>query len=221
MSDLAPNGDEWTGHEEVEFLRKLLEVQQGESDRLVEVAHLVGDAVNLLGTISTNLATFLQEWQQANTEPKPQAVTGHIGVVKNSKESTVGLQVTDTGDGLTYQFDDEFGNVAAPPNGDGSGLALAFNDTAEFDESGASVPVGTLVSVGTSVQGTDANGNAIWTAPLTFVGPDGSFSTDVVVSNVSGAPLVDNDGVTDFVQAASETVTVAAGQATTGTEGTS
>jgi hypothetical protein len=45
---------------------------------------------------------------------------------------------------------------------------------------------------------------------------DGTFNLSATVANASGAPLVDNDGATAFVQPSAVAVTLAAGQATTG-----
>lgn len=115
------------------------------------------------------------------------------------------LNVDSTGQNLIFQFDDDHGDIAAPPAGDGSGLVV----TLASDNSA-------VATVGATTQGTDANGNVEYTAPLTF-GTDGTFNASATVANTSGADLLDDDGTTAFVQPASVAVSVAAGQATTGT----
>lgn len=113
----------------------------------------------------------------------------------------------DSAGNAKYQFDDDHDDIAAAPAGDGSGIVVTFaSDTPSV--ASLADPVG--------VAGVDANGYAEYLAPLTF-GVDGTFNLSAVVSNVSGAPLLDDDGVTAFAQAAPVAVPVAAGQATTGT----
>jgi hypothetical protein len=158
-----------------------------------------------LETVSTTLSTFMADWIAANTPTPPsQATTGTVSV-RGPQGVNMPLTVDSTGQNLIFQFDDDHGDVAAPPAGDGSGLVvtLTSDNTA-------------VASVGSTVAGTDANGNAEYTAPLTF-GVDGTFNAGATVANSSGAALLDDDGVTAFVQPASVSVSVAAGQATTGT----
>lgn len=69
-----------------------------------------------------------------------------------------------------------------PPTGDGQGIVVTFSSD------------NPAVSVGTASVGTDPD---TATAPIT--GTE-AFNLSAVVANVSGAPLLDNDGVTPFVQ---------------------
>jgi hypothetical protein len=163
-----------------------------------------------LGNIESNTASeaeLLEEIFDALVSENTgagQAVTGIISVGPNQQGDNMPLTVDSTGQNLQFQFEDDHGDIATPPAGDGSGIVVAFaSDNAS---------VGT---VGSTVVGTDANGNALYTAPLSF-GVDGSFNASAVVSNTSGAALVDDDGVTAFVQPASINIPVAAGQAVTG-----
>jgi hypothetical protein len=68
----------------------------------------------------------------------------------------------------------------SPPTGDGSGLVVAFSSD------NPAVTVGAATASGDTA-----------TAPIT--GTE-AFNLSAVVSNTSGAPLLDNDGVTAFVQ---------------------
>jgi hypothetical protein len=82
----------------------------------------------------------------------------------------------------TLTFVDSTGAPAAPPKGDGSGLSIAFaSDNAAV----------TLCPVTPSGD----------TATATITGTE-AFNLSATVSNVSGAALLDDDGVTAFVQPA-------------------
>lgn len=113
----------------------------------------------------------------------------------------------DSAGNAKFQFDDDHQDIVGPPQGDGSGIVVTFSSDNAAVASLAN-PVG--------VAGSDANGLPQFLAPLTF-GEDGSFNLSAEVSNVSGAPLVDDDGTTPFVQGQPVNVPVAGGQATTGT----
>jgi hypothetical protein len=117
------------------------------------------------------------------------------------------VRTVDEKDEAVFQFDDDHGDIVAAPAGDGTGIVVTFASDNTAVASFASP---------TGVQGTDANGNPEWVAPITY-GVDGSWNLTAQVGNVSGAALVDDDGVTDFVQPQPSAQQVAAGQAVTGT----
>jgi len=88
---------------------------------------------------------------------------------------------------LELDFTDASGTDQAAPTGDGSGLVVTFSSDG-------------TTSVGSATAGTNSAGFVNYTAPLTVV-DDGSVSNlTAVVANTSGAALLDNDGVTPFVQ---------------------
>jgi len=88
---------------------------------------------------------------------------------------------------LELDFTDATGTDQAAPSGDGSGLVVTFSSDG-------------TTSVGSAVAGTNSAGFVNYIAPLTVV-DDGSVSNlTAVVANTSGAALLDNDGVTPFVQ---------------------
>jgi len=88
---------------------------------------------------------------------------------------------------LELDFTDATGTDQAAPSGDGSGLVVTFSSDG-------------TTTVGSAVAGTNSAGFVNYTAPLTVV-DDGSVSNlTAVVANTSGAELLDNDGVTPFVQ---------------------
>jgi len=88
---------------------------------------------------------------------------------------------------LELDFTDATGTDQAAPSGDGSGLVVTFSSDG-------------TTTVGSAVAGTNSAGFVNYTAPLTVV-DDGSVSNlTAVVANTSGAALLDNDGVTPFVQ---------------------
>jgi hypothetical protein len=77
-------------------------------------------------------------------------------------------------------FTDPTGNPIAPPTGDGTGLTVAFASD------NPAVTLGATVYVGDTA-----------TAPITGTA---AFNLSALVANTSGAPLLDNDGTTPFVQ---------------------
>lgn len=77
-------------------------------------------------------------------------------------------------------FTDAAGNPITPPTGDSSGLVITFASD------NPAVTIGSATGSGNTA-----------TAPIT--GTD-AFNLSATVANVSGAPLLDNDGVTAFVQ---------------------
>ena len=77
-------------------------------------------------------------------------------------------------------FTDATGAPITPPTGDGSGLVITFASD------NPAVTIGSATGSGNTA-----------TAPIT--GTD-AFNLSATVANVSGAPLLDNDGVTAFVQ---------------------
>jgi hypothetical protein len=105
------------------------------------------------------------------TPPVEQAVTANLYVNQ-------GVPMPD----LTLTFVDATGTAAAPPKGDGTGLNVAFS-------SDGTTTVGAGVASGDTV-----------VAPLTVVDDSSVSNLTAVVSNVSGAVLLDDDGVTPFVQ---------------------
>jgi hypothetical protein len=134
---------------------------------------------------------------------KPQATTGIVSV-QSQGENVMGFTVDSAGN-LLFGFSDDKNDLdVAPPTGDGTGLVVTL--TSDNPATAA---------VGATTEGVDAAGNPQYSAPLTF-GVDGSFNAGATVANQSGAPLVDNDGTTPFVQPATVNVPVAAGQAVTG-----
>lgn len=138
-----------------------------------------------------------------------QAVTGRVSVVASpdSEGDPSMAQLTVDAAGVAkFQFDDDKGDIVGAPQGDGSGIVVAFASDNPAVVSGYSE----------ATEGTDENGLAQWTATPTVVA-DGDFNVSASVSNTSGAPLVDDDGSTAFVQAPSVPVSLAGGQATTGT----
>jgi hypothetical protein len=68
MTDVPPEGDEWTSHEEVEILRQIEESEQEQEEILRKLLERADTQIELLGTISTTLSTFLADWEAANTE---------------------------------------------------------------------------------------------------------------------------------------------------------
>lgn len=77
-------------------------------------------------------------------------------------------------------FTDASGAEIAPPTGDGSGLDVTFASD------NPAVTVGTATGAGDE-------------ATAVITGTE-AFNLSAVVSNASGAPLFDNDGVTPFIQ---------------------
>lgn len=77
-------------------------------------------------------------------------------------------------------FTDASGEPIAPPAGDGSGLVVTF------ESDNPAVTVGTATGTGDEA-----------TATITGTA---AFNLSATVANASGAPLLDDDGVTAFVQ---------------------
>lgn len=90
---------------------------------------------------------------------------------------------TDTGGTMTtavLTFTDQSGTAIAPPKGDGSGLDVTFSSDNPAVTVATATAAGDLATA--AITGTEA------------------FNLSATVANVSGAPLLDDDGVTEFVQ---------------------
>jgi len=133
--------------------------------------------------------------------PTPSAVSAVI-TVQGGQD--MGLTVDTTTGNAVLGFTDDHEDPTNPPAGDGSGLTVTFAS----DDAAVATP-------GTAVAGTDAAGNVNYEAPIA-VSAEGSFNLSCVVANTSGAPLTDDDGVTEFVQPQTVNVPVSAGQAAQG-----
>ncbi len=175
-------------------------------------AHELEDELNKLGAQDWLLVTEHNEKlifvRPAAPPTPPQAVSGRVSVVPSTNSQGEPMALTVDAAGVAkFQFDDDKGDVnIAPPTGDSSGLVVTF----------ASDNPAVVSGYDAAVQGQDANGNPEWTANPTVVA-DGTFNLSAEVTQVSGAPLVDDDGTTPFVQPQAVAVTLAGGQATTGT----
>lgn len=102
------------------------------------------------------------------------------------------LEVGATGP-ATATFTAATGAPAAPPTGDGSGITVTF-----------SIDNTAIATVGPAT-GSGDEATAIVTAVSA-----GTYNLSAAVANSSGAVLLDNDGVTDFVQPAAVPGTVTA-----------
>jgi hypothetical protein len=125
--------------------------------------------------------------------PPLQATTAVLGV-----DMPIEVGSTQT---VTLTFEDASGNPAAPPTGDGSGIDVTITS-----DNAAVATVGPVTASGDTATATGTGVSA------------GSFNYVGVVSNTSGAALVDDDGTTAFVQPANLAETVTApppAQATT------
>lgn len=102
-----------------------------------------------------------------------------------ARTATLDFQEGDPMGTATATFVDSTGAVQAPPKGDGSGLTVTFSatDPAVITFSPGVVSGNTATATGT--RATDA-----------------AFTMNAVVANTSGTPLLDDDGVTPFVQPA-------------------
>ena len=176
-------------------------------------AHELREELNQLGREGWLLITDYEEkliLARPLASPR-QAVSGRVTVEAASPdqqgEPPMPQLTVDSAGNAKFQFDDDHDDIVGPPQGDGSGIVVTFSSDNPSVASLAN-PVG--------VAGTDANGLPQFLAPLTF-GVDGTFNLSAEVTNESGAPLVDDDGTTAFVQAPAVAVPVAGGQATTGT----
>lgn len=183
-----------------DMLARLTRISQEQLELLQEdrpVADLIA-AVEALQTsvdgIAANVAILVQD-----STPTPQAVTGRL-TLEGGPMLTV-----DAAGVAKFQFEDDKGDVAAAPQGDGSGIAVSF----------ASDNPSVVSGFGPTEVSQDANGYPAYTASPTVVA-DGTYNLSATVANTSGAPLVDDDGSTAFTQPSAVAVTLAAGQATTG-----
>ena len=108
-----------------------------------------------------------------------------------SKENDMPIEVGAT-EVVTLTFQDAAGEATTPPTGDGSGIVVTIASDNEA-----------VATVGATTASAD-------TAVATATGvAEGSFNYTATVANTSGAPLLDNDGATVFVQPTplAETVT--------------
>jgi hypothetical protein len=105
-------------------------------------------------------------------------LTQVVALLTTAQSTTAVLGVTMPNAILT--FVDPSGVAIAPPTGDGSGLVVTFASD------NPAVTIGTAVGAGDTA-----------TAPIT--GTE-AFNLSATVANTSGAPLLDDDGVTPFVQ---------------------
>lgn len=118
----------------------------------------------------------------------------------------MGLTVDTTpgSESVTYAFEDDHGNQTELPNGDGSGIAVAFTSSDE-----------TLATVGTAVASTTSAGNPAFTAPITVVttvpaDPGPTFSG--AATNVDGSAITTSSGAAWEDPAPSDPIPVAAGE---------
>ena len=112
-------------------------------------------------------------------------------------DQTLPLTVDSANSVAVLAFEDDHGDAVPAPAGT---LATATSsDTA-------------VLTVGAAVPGTDANGNATITFPLTEVS-EGTSSLSVVATDANGNPLLGPDGVTPIPAPAAVTVTVNPGAA--------
>lgn len=204
------------GEASVHVTRPGYEYKVREQDRHTEHARELQNELDELGKHGWLLVAEHDEkliFVRPIAPPPPpttnQAVTGTVSIVTPSTtsqgDSTMALTV-DAAGVAKFQFDDDKGDIVAPPQGDGSGIVVAFaSDNPEV-----------VSGFGATSVGVDADGNVEYTASPTVVA-DGTYNLSASVANTSGTPLVDDDGETAFVQAPSVPVTLAGGQATTGT----
>lgn len=205
------------GDASVHVTRPGYEYKVREQDRHTERAHELQDELNELGKQGWLLVAEHDEkliLVRPLAPPSPpvtrQAVTGTVSVVTptttSEGESTMAQLTVDAAGVAKFQFDDDHGDIVPAPAGDGTGIVVSFVSDNPAVVSG----------YGPATEGVDANGLPQWTASPTVVA-DGDFNLSASVANTSGAPLVDDDGSTAFVQAPAVPVTLAGGQATTGT----
>jgi len=110
-------------------------------------------------------------------------LTEIVALLTTTQSTTAVLTIEELGDTMAnavLTFTDASGAPIAPPTGDGSGLVVTFASD------NAAVTVGPAVASGDTA-----------TAPIT--GTE-AFNLSATVANASGAALLDNDGVTPFVQ---------------------
>jgi hypothetical protein len=135
--------------------------------------------------------------------PSSSPVRGVLTI--NTGGSPMGLTVDTTPgqESVTYGFEDDKGNADGLPNGDGSGITVLF---------ASSDP--TLATVGDAVPGTDAEGNANFTAPITVVTTvpsETGVSFSGTAANVDGGALANNAGGAWIDPPASDLIPIAAG----------
>jgi hypothetical protein len=173
--------------EEVELLREIAAISRKQLETLVVIgqAQLVQAAIE--AEVLSTLSDFYTAWQAAN-QPESPAVRGVLTLSEGVTSMGLTVDTTPGQESVTYGFEDDKGNATGAPTGDGSGIAVAFTSTDD-----------TLATVGAAVPGTDAAGNATLVAPITVVSAVPN-ATGVgfagTASNTSGAPLLDDDGVT-------------------------
>ena len=133
------------------------------------------------------------------TDVAPPVPSATHATLTLSKGAAMPITVDTTGLTATVGFEDDHGDVTAEPVGDGSGIVVSFSTS--------DTTVATIApDAANPLQG-----------DITLVA-EGTVTFSGTVANTSGAPLVDADGTTPFVQpAASAAYTVGAGQTTEGT----
>ena len=137
--------------------------------------HRIAEAQELAALALLDIACTLHELVPVPTPPS--AVTAVLTV--QAQGATMAT--------ATLNFVGPTGESEPAPTGDGSGLVVTFTSD------GTATP-------GASTQGTDASGNVNYTADVAVVDDCSVSNITATVANTSGAPLLDNDGVTDFVQ---------------------
>lgn len=206
------------GEASVHVTRPGYEYKVREQDHHTERAHELQEELDQLGKQGWLLVAEHDEkliFVRPIAPPAPppdtrQAVTGTVSIVTptttSEGESTMAQLTVDAAGVAKFQFDDDKGDIVGAPQGDGTGIVVSFVSDNPAVVSG----------YGPATEGVDANGAPQWTASPTVVA-DGDFNLSASVANTSGAPLVDDDGSTAFVQAPAVPVNLAGGQATTGT----
>jgi hypothetical protein len=201
MAEQFPTAGESTSQEEVE----LLEEADSRLERLIKIgedALTKADAIlSELQGVSTTLQTFLADFIASITPPSNPAVRG----VLTQGDSTMALNVDSTTGDIVLSFEDDKNDPTQPPAGDGSGLVV----TPSSDNTA-------VLNLGAPVPAQDANGNGVYNIPVVQPLTEGSANVSAQVANQSGAPLMDADGVTPFVQPTAINVPVSAGQAAQG-----
>ena len=160
-------------------------VSRDERELLKLLVLLLREAVGFLEIIAAELAP------SPPTDMAVEAVTG-------------GLMPVDVGGTTTATtvFQDNNGDPAAAPTGDGSGLSVTYN-----------VSDITIATVGPAT----LQGDGSYQATITGVA-EGTYTLNTAVENTSGIALLDDDGATPFIQPAAVDGTVGAapaGQAVT------
>jgi len=192
---------EFTGHEEVQLLRQLVEGQHEQESTLESVADLLRDmlgrfdrTIDALQTISTNLSTFLADWEAANTEPSNPA-TSAVLILKGTDMSGA-ITVDTTNETVTLGFVDDHGDTNASPPAAASGAALVVTFASDNES------VVTVATDGTNPLQGDIS-----------VLAEGTANISATLAYADGTPVVEADGVTPFPAPAAVAVTVSAGAA--------